>query len=101
MAAIEADLTQAGCARFCVAVSTTGNWHRLWRANGSAAPCQQGQPRRSKLDACEAHILAMVEEDKDITLYEIAERLAQECGVGAAPSMVWNFLDKRDITFKK
>jgi transposase len=100
--AIEDGLTHRQAAdRFCVAVSTAGNWHRLWHATGSARPSKQGQPRHSKLDAFEAQILAMVEENKDIALYEIAERLAAKYGVQAAPSTVWHFFDKRFITFKK
>jgi transposase len=100
--AIEAGMSHRQASeRFCVAISTAGNWHRLWRATGSAEPGKQGQPRHSKLDAYEAPILAMVEEDKDIALYEIAERLAQGHGVRAAPSTVWHFFNKRGITFKK
>jgi transposase len=100
--AIEAGLShRKAAARFCIAVSTAGNWHRLWRATGSARPGKPGQPSRSKLDAYEAAILAMVEEDKDIALYEIADRLAEEHGVRAAPSTVWHFFAKRDITYKK
>jgi transposase len=87
--------------RFRVAVSTAGNWHRLWRKTGSTRPAKQGHPIRSKLDSLEAEILAMVEENKDIALYEIAERLADEHGVHAAPSTVWQFFRKRAITFKK
>ena len=100
--AIEAGLSHRQAAeRFCVAISTAGNWHRRWRATGSVRPGKQGQPRRSKLDAYEVHILAMVEADRDIALYEIAARLADEHGVRAATSTVWHFFDKRDITFKK
>jgi len=100
--AIEAGLShRQAAARFSIAVSTAGNWHRLWRATGSAQPGKQGQPGGSKLDAYEAVILAMVAEDKDIALYEIAERLAEAHGVHAAPSTVWHFFAKRDITYKK
>jgi len=102
VAAIEAGLThrQAG-ARFSVAVSTAGNWHRLSRKNGSLAPAKQGQPTRSKLDPHETNILAMIENRKDIALHEIAEQLAQKHGVKAATSTVFQFLAKRGITFKK
>lgn len=100
--AIEGGLSHRRAAeRFCVAVSTAGNWHRRWRATGSARPGKQGQPRRSKLDAYEAHILAMVEEDRDIALHEIAERMGAEHGIGTAPSTVWHFFAKRGITYKK
>ena len=100
--AIEAGLSHRQAAeRFCVAVSTAGNWHRLWRATGSTRAGKQGKPRRSKLDAYEASILAMVDENKDIALYEIADRLCEEHDVRAAPSTVWHFFAKRGITFKK
>ena len=103
--AIEGGLSHRQAAmRFCVAVSTAGNWHRLWRRTGSARPGKQGHPVRSKLDALldayEAEILVLVEDNKDIALYEIAERLAVEHGVRAAPSTVWHFFRKRAITFK-
>lgn len=100
--AIEVGLThrEAG-ERFCVAVSTAGNWHRRWRATGSAQPGKQGQPGGSKLDAYEEPILAMVEADPGIALHEIAERLAREHGVRVARSTVWLFFEKRGITWKK
>lgn len=62
---------------------------------------KQGKPRGSKLDAYEASILAMVDENKDIALYEIADRLCEEHDIHAAPSTVWHFFAKRGITFKK
>jgi len=100
--AIEAGLThrQAG-ERFCVAVSTAGNWHRLSRKNGSLAPAKQGKPSRSKLDPYEADIFLMIEERKDIALYEIAEQLKNRHGVDVTPPTIWQFLAKRAITFKK
>ncbi len=100
--AIEAGLThrQAG-ERFCVAVSTAGNWHRLSLKNGSVAPAKQGQPDGSKLDPHEADILMMIEERKDIALHEIAEQLKQDHDLQAAPSTIYQFLAKRGMTFKK
>jgi transposase len=100
--AIEGGLSHRQAAeRFSVAISTAGNWHRLWRKNGSAKPGKQGKPSISKLDPFEAEILTMVEEHKDIALHEIAERLADKHGVHAARSTVWQFFNKRSITFKK
>jgi len=64
-------------------------------------PGRQGQPPGSKLDAFEVFILSLVEENKDISLDEIDERLRAEHGVGAVPSTVWLFFDKRGITLKK
>lgn len=102
VAAIEAGLThrQAG-KRFCVAVSTAGNWHRLSRRNGSVAPAKQGQPGGSKLDVHEVAILGMIADRKDIALHEIGEQLAKLHGVAAVPSTIHLFLAKRGMTFKK
>ncbi|UVK48641.1 hypothetical protein BPNPMPFG_007053 (plasmid) [Mesorhizobium sp. AR07] len=62
---------------------------------------KQGQPSRSKLDPHEAFILGLIEETPDITLAEIAERLAAGHGVRVVPSTIWMFLDRRCVTFKK
>lgn len=62
---------------------------------------KQGQPSCSKLDPHEAFILDFIEAVSVIKLVEIGERLAAERGVLAAASIIWLFLDRRGITFKK
>ncbi|MEM7694458.1 MAG: IS630 transposase-related protein, partial [Pseudomonadota bacterium] len=75
--AIEDGLThRKAAARFSLGIATAGAWHRRWRATGSVTPDHQGHPRRSKLDAHETFIMDLLEEQKDMTLEEIAERLA-------------------------
>ena len=93
--------TRKAAARFGVGVSTAGEWYRRYRDNGETAARKQGQPPGSKLDAHEAFILGLVEQYPDISLGEIAGQLLTEYGVSAAPSTVWEFFDKRDITYKK
>jgi transposase len=93
--------TRKAAARFGVGVSTAGEWYRRYRDNGETAARKQGQPPGSKLDAHEAFILGLVEQDPDISLGEIAGQLLTEYGVSAAPSTVWEFFDRRDITYKK
>lgn len=100
--AIDGGLTTREAARrFAVGIATAGAWHRLWRRTGSVAPGRQGHPVRSKLDAHEAFIMALVEADRDITLTEIAERLRADRGIEASRALVWYFFDKRGVTFKK
>ena len=82
-------------------LSTAGEWFRRYRDNGETTARKQGQPPGSKLDDHEAFILGLVEETPDISLGEIAERLLAERSVSAVPSTVWEFFDKRNITFKK
>lgn len=102
IAAIEDGLsTREAARRFRIGISTAGAWHRRYRETGETEARIQGQPSRSKLDAHEAFILGLIEGAPDITLAEIGEGLGAERGVGAAPSTVWLFLDRRGITFKK
>jgi transposase len=102
IAAIEEGLsTREAARRFQVGISTAGSWYRRYRATGETVARKQGQPSRSKLDPHEVFILGLIEETPDITLAEIAERLAAEHRVRVVPSTVWMFLDKHDVTFKK
>ena len=88
-------------ARFGVGVSTAVKWYRRYRETGEVAARKQGQPGGSKLDVHEAFILALVAERPDISLAEIAERLAEKQAVSACPATVWYFLERRGISFKK
>jgi transposase len=87
--------------RFAIGIATAGAWHRLWRRTGDVQPGRQGKPKGSKLDAHEKFVLGLMENKKDISLEEIAERLAEERDVSACPATIWYFFDKRGITFKK
>ena len=76
-------------------------WYRRYRETGEVAARKQGQPGGSKLDVHEAFILALVAERPDISLAEIAERLAEKQAVSACPATVWYFFERRGISFKK
>jgi len=93
--------TREAARRFRIGISTSGRWYRRYRATGETTARKQGQPSRSKLDPHEAFILGLIAATPDITLGEIAERLAAEHSVRVVPSTVWMFLDKRGVTFKK
>ncbi len=93
--------TRKAAKRFGIGISTAGTWYRRFRDTAEVAARKQGQPPGSKLDAHEAFILGLVEETRDISLSEIAERLLAERSVSAVPSTVWEFFKKRGITFKK
>ena len=100
--AIEGGLsTRQAAALFSIGIATAGAWHRLWRETGSVTPGQLGNPGGSKLDAHEDFIFGLIAARKDIALHEIAEKLAESCGLRVQPSTIWYFLDRRDITFKK
>lgn len=100
--AIEGGLsTRAAARRYAIGESTAGSWHRRWRATGSVRPGRQGNPGGSLLDAHQAFILGLVDETVDMSLAEIAERLAAEREVTVDPSTIWYFFRRRAITYKK
>lgn len=102
ISAIEEGLsTRKAAARFRIGIATAGRWHRRYKETGETIARKQGQPPGSKLDPHEAFILGLIEVTPDITLVEIADRLAAERGVRVVASTVWTFLDKRGVTFKK
>lgn len=89
-------------ARFGVGVSTAIVWVRRYRQSGEAVARRQGKRRGSRLDAHEGFILGLVEAGtKDISLAEIAERLAAERGLRVGITSIWTFLDRHGLTFKK
>ncbi len=93
--------TRKAAARFGIGVSTSGAWYRRYRETGEVVARKQGQPGGSKLDAHETFILALVKVRPDISLAEIAERLAEKRAVSACPATIWYFFDRRGISFKK
>lgn len=91
----------AAC-RFGVAASTAIELVRAWRSTGACEARAQGGDRRSaRIEGHAEEILALVEATPDITLAEIADHLCKAHGERFAPSVVWRFFDRRNITFKK
>jgi transposase len=81
--------TREAARRFRIGIATAGHWYRRYRETGETVARKQGQPSGSKLDPHEAFILRLIEETPDITLAEIAEKVASEHRVGAVASTVW------------
>jgi transposase len=102
IAAVEGGMsTHRAAAQFSIGIATAGAWARLKRATGAVAPGRQGKPKGSVLDAHADFIYGLIDETPDITLEEIAERLAAERGLRVVSTAVWKFLDRRDMTHKK
>jgi transposase len=93
---------RSAAVRFGVAVSTATRWVRAWRDQGRATALPKGGDLRSqRIAAYGGVILAAVEAEVDITLAELADLLRREHGVWFAPSTIWRFLDRHDMSFKK
>lgn len=100
--AIEGGLSTGEAAkRFLIGKATAGAWARLKRASGSVAPPKQGKPKGSVLDAHADFIFDLIDKAPDITLEEIAARLAQDRAVKVVSTAVWKFLNRHSMTHKK
>jgi transposase len=87
-------------ARFGVGVSSAIRWIARARI-GELAPRPQGRRRASSLDAHEAFIVGLIDEQKDITLNEMVERLTTSRTVKISRSALSAWLRGRGWTFKK
>ncbi len=74
---------------------------RRARETGERTARRQGQPKRSKLDRHADFLLGLINATCDITLKEMLERLRKERGVSASIGTLWQFLNRRGLTFKK
>jgi len=92
---------RAAAARFSVGVSTAIDWHRQWRDHGRMEPVRQGKPGGSQLDPHQDFVVVLIEDQSDIALHEIAEKLTLERGVSVGRVTVWYFLSKRGWIYKK
>ena len=90
--------------RFALPPSTAVRWARAWREHRqqSAKPRGRQPGQGAKLAGHAAFLLGLIEEERrDITLHEVAERLAGERGTTAALSTIWRFYAQQGITFKQ
>jgi transposase len=86
---------------FRIGRATVNRWLRLARETGSLAP-KPPPGRAPKLDEKGRAVLrALVEEDSDATLAELAERVEQRVGVKLVASAIFKVLAKMQITHKK
>jgi transposase len=103
IAAVEGGMSRRAAAeRFGVAAASAVRWVQAWRATGVTRARPQGGDKRShRIEAYQNVILAAVDAQVDVTLVELADMLRREHGVAFAPSTVWRFLDRREMTVKK
>jgi transposase len=87
--------------RFDVGVSTAVLWIRRFRENGESLPRKSGKPPGSRLDPHADYLLALIEQNRDLTLTELVAALEHERGVRVGLTTMWKFLAQRGLTFKK
>jgi transposase len=85
--------------QFEVSASAAIKWLQSWRRDGRSAARPRGGSR-SPLEDHRDRLLALVENQADLTLDEIVAALRKQ-GVTSSRSAVWRFFDRHGITFKK
>ena len=100
---IDAVETGASCReaaeRFEVSVSSAIKWLQRWRDRRSAAPTPRGGSI-SPLEEFAAEVLALIDEQPDLTLVETVTALRRR-RIKTSRSALWRFLDRHGITLKK
>ena len=100
--AVEAGLSRrAAAARLDVSIASAVRWHQRFKRTGSIEPDAIGGDRHShRVEAHAAKVLGWIDEQRDLTLVEIRDRLADQ-GHVFAPATIWRLLDRHNYTTKK
>jgi transposase len=99
--AIDGLSRRAAAAKFDVSIASAVRWHQPFKRKGDVGPDRIGGDRTSHhIEAHATKIIGWIEENKDITIKEIRETLAEE-GHDFSHGAVWRLLDRHDYTFKK
>ena len=92
----------AAAKRFEIVVSTAVRWVCEWTETGRTTARPKGGDLRShRIEGFGQVILGAIEAHVDITLVELAEMLKRDHAASFAPSTIWRFLNRHDITIKK
>ena len=93
---------RAAAARFGVSPASAIRIVNDWRQHGKTRAKGPGGDQRShRIEAHHDAIMGAIASKPDITLVELADMLGTECGERFAPSSVWRFFDRHEISFKK
>ena len=102
IAALEAGQTQAEvAAQFRISKSTLEKWWYRWRDTGSCAAFPLSHGRERTLQAAESFLRAEVKKRPDATIAELCERVQEEKGLVASPSMMCRELKIMKLPRKK
>jgi transposase len=95
--------SQAEVARFFgVSLSFVEKLLRLHRRTGALEPDRKraGRPAQIDADAC-THVQRWLQEQNDLTLAELADRLQAQCGLCVSLSCVWRLMQRLHMRRKK
>lgn len=93
---------RAAARRFGVSASTGVRLAKRMAETGSLAPARQGRPPGAgKLAAYANRLIGWVEAEPDISMPELAAKLAAKCGIVAHPASLSRWLLASGFTVKK
>lgn len=84
-----------------VGISTAGRWQRAYRAEKRLCRKPYKQGIIPKIECQSYWLLSEIARDSSQTLIELRDRLLCERGLKVSGSMIWRFLNKHSISFKK
>ncbi len=86
---------------FSVSVSTVVRWVSRHAETGEVSPKPMGGDRRSgRVEAQGDYLKGLIRREPDITLLEISDRLAANCGERFSTSVLARFFERHELTFK-
>jgi len=74
---------------------------KLEKETGSLAPKRQGNPGRGKLGAFTDWVRELIDQETDLTLADIRDRLRDIHGVSAHQGAIWHWLRRLGLRYKK
>lgn len=93
---------RAAALRLKLSPATGSRWAHQVRTKGHAKPAPQGPPRgKGKLAPHREFLEELIEQDPDITLFELRDALAEAEGVRVHHSSIANMLSQLGFTYKK
>ena len=85
--------------RFGISVSSAVRWHQVWRSEGRYEAKPSGGSR-SPLEDYTEEIIALIEEQRDLTLDEIVSAMHKRKIPGSRTAL-FRFLERHCVTLKK
>ena len=93
---------RAAADRMRVSVASAVRWTKEYEASGSLQATPSGGDHRSKrIEEHSSYILGVVKRQPDITAKELGERLINNGSGKFSTSVIWRFLDRKGLTYKK
>jgi transposase len=92
---------RAAAERFRVSPSSAVRWAKRHAETGSISPSSRGGRSRSPLELHAAWLLALVAAEPDLTLAEIAARVAEAHGLATTDGSLRRFFQRHRVSLKK